>query len=70
MALGMVLEYATTGGNRLHEFSVIIVTSSMYAITALFCQYYWDEVRHKHTHTHTIRLCTHTQTHIHLSCHA
>jgi UDP-galactose transporter B1 len=30
----MVLEYATSGGRRLHELSLIFVTSSIYALTA------------------------------------
>lgn len=31
---GMVLEYATSGGRKLHELSYIFVTSSIYALTA------------------------------------
>lgn len=31
---GMVLEYATSGGRKLHEFSLILVTSAIYSATA------------------------------------
>mmetsp|Transcript_58906 Transcript_58906/g.80415 ORF Transcript_58906/g.80415 Transcript_58906/m.80415 type:complete len:393 (-) Transcript_58906:472-1650(-) len=35
---GMVLEYATSGGRKLHELSLILVTSSIYAVVGLtFC---------------------------------
>ena len=30
----MVLEYATSGGRKLHEFSLILVTSAIYSATA------------------------------------
>ena len=31
---GLVMEYATSGGRKLHELSLIFVTSSLYTITA------------------------------------
>ena len=35
---GMILEYATSGGRKLHELSYIFVTSAIYSITARFCR--------------------------------
>ena len=35
---GMVMEYATSGGRKLHELSYIFVTSAIYSATARVCR--------------------------------
>ena len=42
---GMVMEYATSGGRKLHELSYIFVTSVLYSITARFCRDFTGEPR-------------------------
>jgi len=38
VVFGMVMEYATSGGRKLHELSYIFVTSTIYALTARICR--------------------------------
>lgn len=40
---GLLLEYATSGGRKLHELSFLFVTSSLYTITAAAGRYVRDE---------------------------
>mmetsp|Transcript_30415 Transcript_30415/g.61914 ORF Transcript_30415/g.61914 Transcript_30415/m.61914 type:complete len:460 (+) Transcript_30415:58-1437(+) len=35
---GMIMEYATSGGRKLHELSYIFVTSAIYSVTARVCR--------------------------------
>ena len=42
---GLVLEYATSGGRKLHEVSFVFVTTSIYAITAFVARDYFGEKR-------------------------
>lgn len=44
---GVVLEYATSGGRKLHEVSFIFVTTSIYALTAYIARYIFQEKRSK-----------------------
>lgn len=43
VAYGLLLENATSGGNKLHELSFLLVTSSLYTITAAAGRYVRDE---------------------------
>jgi len=40
---GLVLEYATSGGRKLHEVSFVFVTTSIYAITAFVAREFFQE---------------------------
>lgn len=40
---GIVLEYATIGGRKLHETSFILVTTSIYTVTAYFARWIFGE---------------------------
>lgn len=40
---GLLLEYATSGGNKLHELSFLFVTSGLYTLTAAAGRYVRDE---------------------------
>eukprot|EP00614_Pseudopedinella_elastica_P000330 CAMPEP_0172605538 /NCGR_PEP_ID=MMETSP1068-20121228/25784_1 /TAXON_ID=35684 /ORGANISM="Pseudopedinella elastica, Strain CCMP716" /LENGTH=486 /DNA_ID=CAMNT_0013407977 /DNA_START=86 /DNA_END=1546 /DNA_ORIENTATION=+ len=40
---GMMMEYATSGGRKLHELSYILVTSAIYSLTARICRDYSGE---------------------------
>jgi solute carrier family 35 (UDP-galactose transporter), member B1 len=42
---GITLEYATSGGRKLHEISFVFVTCSIYSITAYCCREYFQENR-------------------------
>ena len=42
---GLALEYATSGGRKLHELSFVFVTTSIYAMTAFACREYFQETR-------------------------
>lgn len=42
-AYGIVLEYVTSGGRKLHEVSFIFVTTSIYAITAYVARGIFNE---------------------------
>lgn len=41
---GIVMEYATSGGRRLHELSMIFLTSLIYTVTAYYGRYLNREV--------------------------
>lgn len=43
VAYGLLLEYATSGGRKLHELSFLFVTSGLYTITAAAGRYVRDE---------------------------
>ena len=43
VAYGLLLEYATTGGRKLHELSFLFVTSCLYTVTAAAGRYVRDE---------------------------
>ena len=40
---GLALEYATSGGRKLHELSFVFVTTSIYSLTAFACREYFQE---------------------------
>ncbi len=40
---GVALEYATSGGRRMHELSFVFVTTSIYSVTAFICREYFQE---------------------------
>mmetsp|Transcript_24296 Transcript_24296/g.31544 ORF Transcript_24296/g.31544 Transcript_24296/m.31544 type:complete len:391 (-) Transcript_24296:291-1463(-) len=40
---GIVMEYATSGGRKLHELSMIFITSTLYSITAMIGRYFTNE---------------------------
>jgi solute carrier family 35 (UDP-galactose transporter), member B1 len=40
---GIALEYATSGGRKLHEISFVFVTTSIYAVTAYICREIFQE---------------------------
>lgn len=42
-AYGIVLEYVTTGGRKLHEISFVFVTTSIYTITAYIARHVFNE---------------------------
>ena len=45
---GIVLEFATSGGRKLHEISFIFVTTTIYAFTAYIARGFFDEKPSKH----------------------
>ncbi len=40
---GICLEYATSGGRKMHEVSFVFVTTTIYSITAYLCREYFQE---------------------------
>ncbi len=40
---GIALEYATSGGRKLHEISFVFVVTTIYSITAWLCREYFEE---------------------------
>ncbi len=52
---GIALEYATSGGRKVHEISFVFVTTTIYSITAYLMRAYFEE---EHTHISKYQMLT------------